>query len=56
MALYSYVALKGQNLVKGKIDAENSRQARAKIRTMGLVPTKLYEENKSDEKESTGGK
>ena len=51
MALYNYVALKdGKYLIKGKLNAESSRQVRAKIRAMGLMPTKITEDRKSAEK------
>ena len=50
MALYNYVALKdGKYLIKGKLNAESSRQVRAKIRAMGLMPTKITEDRKSAE-------
>ena len=45
MPIFNYVALKdGRYTVKGKLNAETSRQVRAKIRAMGLIPTKVTEE------------
>ena len=49
MAIYVYVALKdGKDLVKGKVEAENDREARANIIKMGFVPTKVYEEESNN--------
>ncbi len=44
MAIYNYTALKGKELVKGRIEAEDEREARAQIRAQGLVPTGIIEE------------
>jgi type IV pilus assembly protein PilC len=54
MGIYVYVALKdGKDLVKGKVEANNDREARANIIKMGFIPTKVYEEeNLSVKKEA----
>ncbi len=45
MAIYNYVALKNnKDIVKGKVEAEDLRDAREKVRTLGFLPTKVYEE------------
>ncbi|GBF23074.1 type IV pilus assembly protein PilC [Candidatus Gastranaerophilus sp. (ex Termes propinquus)] len=45
MPTYSYTALKNnKNVVRGKIDAGNEKEARNSIRKMGLLPTKITEE------------
>lgn len=51
MTVYSYVALKNnKETVKGKIEAENMRQARDAIRQLGLLPVKVFEDaNKAEE-------
>lgn len=42
MPLYEYNALKNnKNIIRGKIEADDSRQAREKILKMGLLPTKI---------------
>lgn len=42
MTIYNYVALKnGKEIVKGKIDANDDRDAREKIRGLGFLPTKI---------------
>lgn len=47
MPLYEYSALKNnKSIVKGKIEADDSRQAREQILRMGLLPTKI--ENTQD--------
>lgn len=53
MAIYNYIALKNnKDIVKGKIDAEDIREARAGVMNLGFIPTKIYEEkSKADEKE-----
>lgn len=53
MTIYNYVALKnGKDIVKGKVEAEDLRSARESIRTLGFIPTKVYEEKlKADGKE-----
>ncbi len=45
MAIYNYTALKNnKEIVKGKIDAANPREARDNIRKLGFIPTKVEEE------------
>lgn len=45
MTIYNYIALKNnKDIVKGKIEAENLREARSSIRDLGFLPTKIYEE------------
>ena len=45
MTIYNYVALRNQTeVVNGKIEADDIRAARAGIRAMGLMPTKVYED------------
>lgn len=47
MAVYNYVALKNnRDVVKGKVEAGNLREARENIRKLGFLPTKIYEEEK----------
>lgn len=56
MPLYNYTALKdGQYTIKGKMTAESSRQVRAKIRAMGLMPIKVFEDKKLLDKAKKGG-
>ena len=52
MTIYSYIALKNnKDIVKGKVDAADQREAREAIRKLGFIPTKVYEEkSKEDEK------
>ena len=46
MAIYNYVALKNnKDLVKGKVEAEDLRDAREQVRKLGFLPTKVYEES-----------
>lgn len=48
MAIYNYVALKNnKNIVQGKIEANNLKEARENVRKLGFLPTKIYEEAKS---------
>ena len=50
MTVYNYIALKNnKDIVKGKIEAENLRQARENIRKLGFLPTKIYDEEKTNE-------
>ena len=62
MTIYNYIALKNnKDIVKGKIDAEDLREARAAILKLGFIPTKVYEEKskeagKVDAKRIKGGK
>lgn len=45
MTVYNYIALKNnKDIVKGKVDAEDLREARESIRKLGFIPTKVYEE------------
>jgi type IV pilus assembly protein PilC len=45
MAIYSYTALKNnKDIISGKIEAESLKEARANIRDMGFVPTKVTED------------
>lgn len=45
MAIFNYVALKNnKDLVKGKVEAEDLRDAREQVRKLGFLPTKVYEE------------
>lgn len=45
MAIYVYVALKaGKETVNGKIEADDIKAARAKIKALNLLPVKIYEE------------
>lgn len=54
MAIYNYIALKNnKDIVKGKVEAADLREARASIKNLGFLPTKVYEEkSKEDEKDS----
>ncbi len=50
MAIYNYIALKNnKDIVKGKIDAADLREARENIRKLGFIPTKVYEEKTKGE-------
>ena len=53
MATFNYTGYKnGTNeIVKGKVDAENMREARSIIRNMGFIPTSIIEERSSKTKE-----
>jgi len=45
MTIYNYVAIdKLNNLVKGKVEAESLREARAAVRDLGFTPTNITEE------------
>ena len=45
MTIYNYIALKNnRDIVKGKVDAADLREARASIMKLGFIPTKVYEE------------
>ena len=46
MAIFNYTALKdGTNeIVKGKVEAEDLRDARAQVRALGFMPTNIVEE------------
>ena len=42
MAVFNYIALKnGKDVVKGQVDAEDTKSARAKLREQGLIATNL---------------
>ena len=50
MPIYNYVALKNnKDVVKGKIEAENHKEARMIIRKMSLLPTQISEDTKGEE-------
>ena len=55
MTIFNYTALKNnKEIVKGKIEAGNPREARENIRKLGFIPTKVEEErsrNQVDAKE-----
>lgn len=61
MTIYNYVALKNnKDLVKGKVEAEDLRDAREQVRKLGFLPTKVYEEklvkdNKQDAADEVKG-
>jgi type II secretory pathway component PulF len=47
MPIFNYIALKdGKYKIKGKLTADTARQARAKIRALGLLPTRIVEDKK----------
>jgi len=49
MTIYNYIALKNnRDIVKGKVDALDLREARESIRKMGFIPTKVYEEKSKE--------
>ena len=52
MTIYNYIELKNnKDIVKGKVDAADLREARESIRKLGFIPTKVYEEKaKGDDK------
>ncbi len=58
MTIYNYIALKNnKDIVKGKVDAADLREARESIRKLGFIPTKVYEEKaKGDEKDDKKNK
>lgn len=48
MTVYNYIALKNnKNIVKGKVEANNLKDARENVRKLGFLPTKIYEESKA---------
>lgn len=48
MSVYNYVALKNnRDVVKGKVEAGNLKEARDNVRKLGFLPTKIYEESKT---------
>lgn len=53
MTIYNYIALKNnKDIVKGKVNAEDLREARENIRSLGFIPTKVYEEKTKGEEDS----
>ena len=51
MAKFKYNALKdGNKLISGEVEAIDLREARAKIRDLGFIPTKVYIEGMLEEK------
>ena len=49
MPIYNYVALKNnKDVVKGKIEAANHKEARSLIRKMSLLPTQITEDTKAE--------
>ena len=47
MTIFNYTALKNnKEIVKGKIEAQDFREARENIRKLGFIPTKVEEEEK----------
>ena len=52
MPIYNYIALKNnKDIVKGKVEAQDQREARANIKSLGFIPTKVYEEKAKGEGE-----
>ena len=50
MTIYNYIALKNaKDIVKGKVEAQDLREARESIRKLGFIPTKVYEEKSKDD-------
>ncbi len=48
MTVFNYIALKkNKNVVKGKVEANNLKEARENVRKLGFLPTKIYEESKA---------
>ena len=48
MPVYNYVALKNnKDIVRGKVEAENHKEARSIIRKMSLLPTQISEDVKA---------
>ena len=51
MAIFTYTALKNnKDIVKGKVEAEDLRGARAQVMKLGFIPTAVYEESVGKEK------
>ncbi len=47
MTIFNYIALRnGSEIVNGKIEAEDVKAAREAIKQLGLIPTKVFDENK----------
>ncbi|MDD3238009.1 MAG: type II secretion system F family protein [Candidatus Gastranaerophilales bacterium] len=54
MPVYNYIALKNNSeVVKGKIEADDTRQARQQIRQLGYVPTKVYDTASNSSQQQT---
>lgn len=52
MPIFSYEALKNnKEIVKGKVEAKNHKEARNIIRQMSLVPTKIVEDTKDQQED-----
>lgn len=50
MPVFNYIALKNNNeVIKGKIDADDLRHARQQLRALGYLPTKVYDASKKSE-------
>ena len=57
MAIYNYIALKNaKDIVKGKVEATDLREARDSIRKLGFIPTKVYEEKSKEEENAEKNK
>ena len=58
MAIYNYTAYKNgtSDIVKGKVEATSMRDARTEIRSLGLTPTSIIEENATQNKQKGGKK
>jgi type IV pilus assembly protein PilC len=58
MAIYNYTAYKNgtSDIVKGKVEATSMRDARTEIRSLGLTPTSIIEENTTQKKQQGGKK
>ena len=60
MTIYNYTAIKDgtSEIVKGKVEADDLREARAAVRQLGFTPTNIVEEQaaKKDEKKKPTGK
>ncbi len=54
MAIYTYIALKdNKETVRGKVEADDLRSARSQIKSLNLLPIKVYEDTtNSDEKQN----
>lgn len=53
MTIYNYIALKNnKDIVKGKVNAEDLREARESIRSLGFIPTKVYEKKTKSEEDN----
>lgn len=52
MTRYNYTAYKNgsSNIVKGQVEANNMREARTEVRSMGLIPTYIVEETAKEDK------